>query len=62
MNGTKNLGVRSDGADTYLYGECRFNEDPWAYKRSEIRLDDFLGDEHVGVLYMLTYKNRYQLI
>ncbi|KAJ5368773.1 uncharacterized protein N7496_008533 [Penicillium cataractarum] len=46
MNGTKNLGIRSDGADTYLYGECRFNEDPWAYRRSEIRLDDFLGDEH----------------
>lgn len=56
MNGTQNLGIRSDGADTYLYGECRFNQDPWAYRRSEIRLDDVLGDEHVGVFHEPTYK------
>lgn len=56
MNGTQNLGIRSDGADTYLYGECRFNQNPWDYRRSEICLDDVLGNEHVGVLHESTYK------
>jgi hypothetical protein len=57
MNGTKSLGIRSDGTDTYLYDECRFNKYPTAYRRSEIRLDDALGDEYVGILYKPTYKN-----